>query len=82
MMVPRRLECPEQAFLRVRSQRLAAQAQQRAKAGKRKPEQTADGIATIHTETFIGWRAFEQSNRARNGGLQHRGLAEGEGSNC
>src|SRR5579862_8134302 len=82
MMAPRRLECPEQAFSEFGSQRLAAQAQQRAKAGKRKPEQTADGIATIHTETFIGWRAFVRSSRAHNGGLQHRGQAEGEGNNC
>ena len=28
--------------------------------------EVADGIATIHTETFIGWRAFVRSSRARN----------------
>jgi hypothetical protein len=55
MMVPRRLEHPEQAFQEFSSQRLAAQAQQSAKAVNAKARQTADGIATIYTETFIGW---------------------------
>src|SRR5580693_2465767 len=82
MMVPRRLECPEQAF-----KSSAPRGWQRRPSKERKPESESWNRRQTGSPPFIprrssvGAHLYGAVARATRG-LQHRGQAEGEGSSC
>src|ERR1700692_1875808 len=82
MMAPRRLECPEQAF-----KSSAPRGWQRRPSKERKPESESRNRRQTGLPLFtprrssVGAHLYGAVARTTRG-LQHRGQAEGEGSNC